>query len=328
MFYKDRALSADYIMTRLMVENLFASPSVAPTITPTSNPSNNPTALPSKNPSFSPTKSPTPFSSNNPSLSPTKSPSLNPSPPPTAPNTPPIVFQQIPTTYATVGKRFEFIIPAETFTDADGDSLSLTATLPDGSVLPPWLNFYPHTWEFLGVPTVEDVDHLQIKVTASDEHRGEVSEVFFLVVTEETDTSITPSPNLEPTEEKEAPNTIDRRNFVIILSGMFVGGCILVSGIVVVFIYLYKKRERYERVQQEQVEIQERQLANSNTLPNTSTQQNGEHINNVSQSTALPVVTTVTYTKNPSEQSPIQIGIDGQSDSDDLFPTKVNENNT
>ncbi|PPC75078.1 hypothetical protein C4K68_22410, partial [Pokkaliibacter plantistimulans] len=43
---------------------------------------------------------------------------------------------------ATEDSSFSFTVPAGTFSDVDtGDSLTLSATLADGSALPSWLSF-------------------------------------------------------------------------------------------------------------------------------------------------------------------------------------------
>ncbi|MBI0544199.1 hypothetical protein F7158_23000, partial [Dickeya dianthicola] len=46
---------------------------------------------------------------------------------------------------------FSFTVPSGTFTDPDsGDTLTLSATLADGSALPGWLSFNPATRTFSG----------------------------------------------------------------------------------------------------------------------------------------------------------------------------------
>src|SRR5690606_32383970 len=55
----------------------------------------------------------------------------------------------IGTQTATEDAPFSFGIPTNTFVDVDaGDSLTLTATLADGSVLPNWLSFDAATGTF------------------------------------------------------------------------------------------------------------------------------------------------------------------------------------
>ena len=48
---------------------------------------------------------------------------------------------------------FSFTVPATSFIDVDaGDSLTLSATLADGSPLPAWLSFDAATQTFSGTP--------------------------------------------------------------------------------------------------------------------------------------------------------------------------------
>lgn len=61
---------------------------------------------------------------------------------------------------------FSFSIPAATFSDVDGDSLTFTATQADGSPLPLWLSFDGSN--FSGTPTADDIGPLSIRVIASD----------------------------------------------------------------------------------------------------------------------------------------------------------------
>lgn len=63
---------------------------------------------------------------------------------------------------------FSFTLPDGTFTDSDGDTLTYSATLADGSPLPTWLHFDPLTRSFSGTPSGVDIGDLSIKVTASD----------------------------------------------------------------------------------------------------------------------------------------------------------------
>ncbi|HZW24918.1 MAG TPA: putative Ig domain-containing protein [Gallionella sp.] len=64
---------------------------------------------------------------------------------------------------------FSFAVPAGSFTDIDnGDVLSYSATLADGSALPSWLSFDAATQTFSGTPGNADVGSLSIVVTATD----------------------------------------------------------------------------------------------------------------------------------------------------------------
>ena len=61
-----------------------------------------------------------------------------------------------------------FTIPDTTFSDVDGDTLTYTTTLSDGSVLPSWLTFNATTLTFSGTPLNADVGAVDIIITASD----------------------------------------------------------------------------------------------------------------------------------------------------------------
>ncbi|WP_275451360.1 putative Ig domain-containing protein [Ruegeria sp. ANG-R] len=67
------------------------------------------------------------------------------------------------------GTNWSFTLPEDTFTDADGDALLLSATLTDGSTLPGWLSFDAATSQFSGTPPEEGFDGtIDLRVTASD----------------------------------------------------------------------------------------------------------------------------------------------------------------
>ncbi len=84
-------------------------------------------------------------------------------------NRPPVVANAITDQTIDEDSAFSFIVPANTFDDADtGDTLTYTATLADGSVLPAWLGFNAATREFSGSPTNDDVGTLNVRVTATD----------------------------------------------------------------------------------------------------------------------------------------------------------------
>ena len=98
----------------------------------------------------------------------------------TAVNNAPTVATMIPDQTATSGRALDYTFPADTFTDADGDTLTYTATLADDSALPSWLSFAPATRTFSGTPTA--VETVSVKVTASDGNGGSVSDTFDIVV--------------------------------------------------------------------------------------------------------------------------------------------------
>ncbi|MGB3408012.1 MAG: tandem-95 repeat protein, partial [Jannaschia sp.] len=66
----------------------------------------------------------------------------------------------------TTGTAFELALPEGTFTDADGDTLTLTAGLDDGSPLPSWLLF--ENGGFRGLAPRDAAGTYALAVTASD----------------------------------------------------------------------------------------------------------------------------------------------------------------
>ena len=95
------------------------------------------------------------------------------------PSTPPKVAQSIPTQYAAAGNLFAFVIPKATFSEANGNDLTLQVTLSDERPLPVWLIFIPGTRKLLGWPAV---GHFPIKVTAFDGYGRQASNEFALIV--------------------------------------------------------------------------------------------------------------------------------------------------
>ena len=65
-------------------------------------------------------------------------------------------------------EAWTFTVPADAFDDVDGDDLTLTATLDDGSALPAWLTFDAATGTFSGTPPLNFNGDIALKVTASD----------------------------------------------------------------------------------------------------------------------------------------------------------------
>jgi len=89
---------------------------------------------------------------------------------------------------ATEDAAFTFILPTDTFVDADlGDRLSYSATLADGSALPAWLQFDVATGTFSGTPGNDHVGALEIRVTASDLVGASASQSFSLTVANTND---------------------------------------------------------------------------------------------------------------------------------------------
>jgi Ca2+-binding RTX toxin-like protein len=106
-------------------------------------------------------------------------------------NDAPIIANVITDLSTDEDTTFSFTLPTGTFTDIDGDTLSLSATLADGSALPSWLNFDAATQAFSGIPLNENVGDIDVIVTANDGNGGSVSDTFALTVTNTNDAPIT-----------------------------------------------------------------------------------------------------------------------------------------
>ncbi|OKH44649.1 tandem-95 repeat protein [Phormidium tenue] len=95
-------------------------------------------------------------------------------------NNAPTVLVPLADALTTEDAPFTLTIPANTFSDPDGDALTYTATLETGEAIPDWLNFDGAT--FSGTPPQNFNGNLAIRITATD---GELSttETFTLTVT-------------------------------------------------------------------------------------------------------------------------------------------------
>ncbi|WP_062789047.1 putative Ig domain-containing protein [Aquitalea pelogenes] len=83
------------------------------------------------------------------------------------------------TQLVTPGHSFSIALPAGTFTDPQGETLSYTAKLASGAALPSWLSFNAQTQTFSGTaPTA--TTSLSLQVTASNQAGLSTSETFTL----------------------------------------------------------------------------------------------------------------------------------------------------
>ena len=97
-------------------------------------------------------------------------------------NTPPTVVDAIPDQTATVDVAFSYEVPAATFSDANGHTLSYSATQSDGSALPDWLSFDAATRIFSGELMSSTAGTVTVRVTADDGNGGTVSDDFDIAV--------------------------------------------------------------------------------------------------------------------------------------------------
>uniref|UniRef100_UPI00312B3875 FG-GAP-like repeat-containing protein n=1 Tax=Microcoleus sp. CAWBG640 TaxID=2841653 RepID=UPI00312B3875 len=104
------------------------------------------------------------------------------------PNTAPVVASAINNQSATLNTAFNYTVPTTTFTDADNDTLTYTATKEDGTALPTWLTFNATTRIFNGTPATANIGNLQVKVSASD-GKAATSNTFLLTVSDKPNTA-------------------------------------------------------------------------------------------------------------------------------------------
>jgi VCBS repeat-containing protein len=98
-------------------------------------------------------------------------------------NDAPVAGTAIPTQTAAAGAAFSLTLPANTFTDPDGDALAYTAKLASGSALPAWLTFDASSRTFSGTPDSGDGGQtFPIRVAVSDGHGGTAFQTFTLDV--------------------------------------------------------------------------------------------------------------------------------------------------
>ncbi|MEO0538560.1 MAG: VCBS domain-containing protein [Cyanobacteria bacterium P01_A01_bin.123] len=128
-------------------------------------------------------------------------------------NTAPTVANAIADQSATTFSSFLFTLPGNTFDDADGDSLTLTATLDNGNPLPTWLSFDGATGTFSGFATGNEVGTLAIQVTA-DDGTATSSDVFDLSIGFPNTPITTNSINGDST-----PNSLNGTNANDLISG-------------------------------------------------------------------------------------------------------------
>lgn len=103
------------------------------------------------------------------------------------PNNPPVVDNPIPDQEAIEGAGFSYTVPANTFSDADQEALSISAVESGQATLPGWLSFDDQSQSFSGTPAPTDVGTYTIAVTATDPNNASVTDEFDLVVLADAD---------------------------------------------------------------------------------------------------------------------------------------------
>jgi VCBS repeat-containing protein len=128
----------------------------------------------------------------------------------TAVNDAPVVTLAAPDRFVDEDTAFSFVTPITNFSDVDGDTLTLTATLSNGAALPSWINFNPATGAFTGTPPSNFHGNLDIKVTASDGASTPlaVSDVFRLTINPVNDAPVGANGSLSTNEDTVFSGTL------------------------------------------------------------------------------------------------------------------------
>ncbi len=105
-------------------------------------------------------------------------------------NDTPVVTTPVGDVVANEDSAFTYTIPAGTFSDVDGDTLTYSATLVGGAALPAWLSFNGTTAVFTGTPANDDVGVIDIQVTATDGSGTSASDSFSLEVLNTNDAPV------------------------------------------------------------------------------------------------------------------------------------------
>ena len=102
-------------------------------------------------------------------------------------NLAPIVAISAPDQNVDEDNLFTLTLPDNMFTDGDGETLTILASLVDGTALPNWLNFDADTGVFSGTPSNADVGILNISLSVEDRQQLVAEDSFKLTVTNTND---------------------------------------------------------------------------------------------------------------------------------------------
>jgi methionine-rich copper-binding protein CopC len=101
----------------------------------------------------------------------------------TARNVAPTLVTAVPDIDAFVGQPLRVVLATNTFTDKnEGDKLSYTLAMGDGSPSPPWLTFDPIAKAFYGTPELIDLGIFDIRISAKDIAGASSADTFRLTV--------------------------------------------------------------------------------------------------------------------------------------------------
>lgn len=96
-------------------------------------------------------------------------------------NTAPYIQTPIPDQIIAHESTWSFTVPAATFADADGDTLTYSADQTNGLALPAWLSFDPATHTFSGSLPADAEDIFDIRVTVEDGIPGHTARDSFIL---------------------------------------------------------------------------------------------------------------------------------------------------
>ena len=108
-------------------------------------------------------------------------------------NDAPIVLGKVDDVTVRAEGALDYTWPWNVFYDDEGDPLTISATLADGSPLPGWLSFEPETFTFSGLPAEADMGTYTIRLTAADNISGEAITEFDINVIEVFDSIFEPA---------------------------------------------------------------------------------------------------------------------------------------
>ncbi len=114
-------------------------------------------------------------------------------------NDAPVAAVALPNQSSAEDEAVSFALPASAFTDVDGDTLALSATLGGGAALPDWLVFDAIAGSFSGTPPQDFNGTLSVTVTASDGSLS-ASSAFALEITPVNDAPVAADDFVEPSE--------------------------------------------------------------------------------------------------------------------------------
>jgi len=128
-------------------------------------------------------------------------------------NNAPVVANGLSNGSATTDQYFELTVASNTFSDPDGDALTLTASI-GGAALPAWLSFDGGTGVLQGTPSSDDVGTLEVSVTATDPAGASVSTTFTIDIVQPNQAPVADPSDVQITMLAGATVTLDLADYV------------------------------------------------------------------------------------------------------------------